>query len=144
MVEIRQKPKEMEAEENRLLRLREGVARSSARHAKIVLAAGNLIGMLLTTLAILAVRSELGRRKRTEAALRQSNVELEHRVVERTSELSGVMRRLQFAPGGACLGAWSVDLPGGRFWADDASKAMHGFEPGQLACVLSQNADDQA
>jgi PAS domain S-box-containing protein len=149
MDEIRQRAKEMEAEENRLLRLREAAARSSARHTKMVLAAGSLVGVLLTTLAILAVRSELGRRKRAEAALRQSNVELERRVAERTAELSGVTRRLQFALGGARLGAWSVDLPGGRFWADDASKAMHGFEPGQTIdtveeAVINIHPEDQS
>src|SRR5262249_47347146 len=68
MVEIRQKAKETEAEEDRLLKLREAAARSSARRAKMVLAAGSLTGVLLTTLAILAVRSELDRRKRAEAA----------------------------------------------------------------------------
>src|SRR5262245_29383921 len=129
MVEIRQMVREMEAEEDRLLKLRETAASLSARFAKMVLVAGSLIGMLLTGLAILAVKVELDRRKRAEDALRKSNVELERRVAERTSELSGVTRRLQFALGGARLGAWSVDLPAGRFWADDASKAMHGFEP---------------
>jgi len=131
MVEIRQKAKEMEAEEYRLLRIREAEARSSARRAKLVLTAGSLTGVLLTALAILAVRSELDRRKRAEAALRQANFELERRVAERTSELSGVTRRLRFALDGARLGAWSVDLPVGLYWADDASKAMHGFEPSQ-------------
>jgi PAS domain S-box-containing protein len=148
MDEIRQRAKEMETEENRLLRLREAAARSSARYTKMALAAGSLVGVLLTTLAILAVRSELGRRKRAEAALRQSNVELERRVAERTAELSGVTRRLQFALGGARLGAWSVDLPAGRFWADDASKAMHGFEPGQTIdtveeAVINIHPEDQ-
>jgi signal transduction histidine kinase/CHASE3 domain sensor protein/ActR/RegA family two-component response regulator len=131
MVEIRQKTKEMEAEEDRLLRIREADTRSSAHRAKIVLTAGSLTGVLLTVMAILAVMSELDRRRRAEAALRQANLELERRVAERTSELSGVTRRLRFALDGARLGAWSVDLPGGRFWADDTSKAMHGFEPGQ-------------
>jgi PAS domain S-box-containing protein len=138
MVEIRQRAKEMEAEETRLLRLRQAAARSSARHTKMVLAAGSLVGVLLTTLATLAVRSELGKRKRAEDALRQSNVELERRVAERTSELSGVTRRLQFALDGARLGAWSVDLPGGRFWADDASKAMHEFELGQTINAIEE------
>ena len=105
MDEIRRRAKEMEAAENRLLRLHEAAARSSARQTKMVLAAGSLVGVLLTTLAILAVRGELGRRKRAEDALRQSNVELERRVAERTAELSGVTRRLQFALGGARLGA---------------------------------------
>jgi signal transduction histidine kinase/CHASE3 domain sensor protein/CheY-like chemotaxis protein len=138
IAEIRQKAKEMEAEEIRLLRLREAAARSSARRTKMVLAAGSLMGVLLTTLATLAVRSELDKRKRAEAALRQANVELERRVAKRTSELSGVTRRLQFALGGARLGAWSVDLPGGRFWADDASKSMHGFEPGQTIDTVEE------
>ena len=79
MVEIRQRITEMEREENHLLRLRESAAHSSARYTKMVLAAGSLVGVLLTTLAILAVRGELGRRKRAEDALRQSNVELERR-----------------------------------------------------------------
>ena len=138
MVEIRQKVKEMEAEEDRLLKLREAAASLSARFAKMVLLAGSLIGLLLATLAILAVRVELGRRKRAEDALRKSNVELERRVAERTSELSGVTRRLQFALGGARLGAWSVDLPSGRFWADDASKAMHGFEPSRTIGAIEE------
>ncbi len=138
MVEIRQRAREMEAEENRLLRLREAAARSSARRAKIVLAAGSLVGLLLTTLAILAVRSELDRRRRAEAALRQSNVELERRVAERTAELSGVTRRLRFALDGARLGVWSVDLPGGRFWADNASMAMQGFESGQRINTIKE------
>jgi PAS domain S-box-containing protein len=102
----------------------------------MVLAAGSLMGVLLTTLAILAVRSELNKRKRAEAALRQSNIDLERRVAERTTELSGVTQRLRFALDGARLGAWSVDLPGGRFWADDTSKAMHGFEPGQTVNTI--------
>ena len=138
MVEIRQKAKEMEEEEERLLKLREAAARSSARSAKMVLAAGSLIGVLLTTLAILAVRSELNRRKRAKDALRPANFELERRVAERTSELSGVTRRLRFAMDGARLGAWSVELPGGRFWADDTSKAMHGFEPRQAINTIEE------
>jgi PAS domain S-box-containing protein len=138
MVEIRQRAKEMEAEEDLLLRLREAAARSSARHTKMVLAAGSIVGVLLTTLAILAVRSELGGRKRAEAALRQANVELERRVTERTAELSGVTRRLRFALDGARLGAWSVDLPVGRFWADDTSKAMHGFEPSKAINTIEE------
>jgi PAS domain S-box-containing protein len=138
MIEIRQKAREMEAEEDRLLKLRETAAKLSARRAKMLLVAGSLIGVLLAGLAILAVKVELDRRKRAEDALRKSNVELERRVVERTSELSGVTRRLQFALGGARLGAWSVDLPAGRFWADDASKAMHGFEPSQTIDAIEE------
>src|SRR5262249_50647457 len=77
----------------------------------------------------LAMRRELERRKRADAALRQVNIELERRVAERTAELSAATRRLQFALEGARLGAWSVDLPDGRFWCDEASKAMQGVEP---------------
>jgi signal transduction histidine kinase/CHASE3 domain sensor protein/ActR/RegA family two-component response regulator len=138
MIEIRQKAREMEAEEDRLLRLREAAARSSARRAKMILAAGSSVGVILTTLAILAVRRELDRRKRAEAALRQSNVELERRVAERTSEVIGVTQRLRFALDGARLGAWSADLLSGRFWADDASKTMHGFEPGQTVNTIEE------
>ncbi|HEV2664131.1 MAG TPA: ATP-binding protein [Blastocatellia bacterium] len=36
------------------------------------------------------------------------------------------------------VGAWSVDLPGGRFWADDASKAMHGFEPSRTIGAIEE------
>jgi signal transduction histidine kinase/CHASE3 domain sensor protein/CheY-like chemotaxis protein len=138
MFEIREKINVLEAEEDRFLRLREAASRSSARRAKTVLVAGSLVGLLLTILAILAIRRELHRRKRAEAALRKSNIELERRVVERTSELSGITQRLQFALDGARLGAWSVDLPGGRFWADDTSKAMHGFEPGQAVGAVEE------
>ncbi|MGE0126594.1 MAG: CHASE3 domain-containing protein [Blastocatellales bacterium] len=148
MEEIRRVIKEMEAEESRLLRMRETASRSSARRARIILVAGSSMGMLLTLLAIMAVRSELNRRKRAEAALRQSNIELERRVAERTSELSGLTRRLQFALDGARLGAWSVDLPSGRFWSDDTSKVMHGFEPGETINTLEEagvnvHPDDQ-
>jgi PAS domain S-box-containing protein len=138
MTEIRQKAKELETEEDHLLKLRETAARSSARHAKMVLAAGSFVGVLLTTLAILMVRSEFGRRKRAEAALRQTNIELERRVAERTSELSGATQRLRFALDGARLGAWWVELPGGRFWADDTSKVMHGFNPEQTIDTIEE------
>ncbi|HEY6401004.1 MAG TPA: ATP-binding protein, partial [Blastocatellia bacterium] len=138
MFEIRGKVKELEAEENRLLQIREAASRSSARRAKAVLVAGSLVGVLLTTLAVLAIRSELNRRKRAEATLRQSNIELERRVAERTSELSGITQRLRFALDGARLGAWSVDLPGGQFWVDDTSKAMHGFESGQAVDTVEE------
>jgi PAS domain S-box-containing protein len=127
--EVRERLKDIEGEENSLLLLREAAALSSARHAKIVLVAGSSIGVLLTILAIMAVKSELDRRKAAEDALRQANIELERRVAERTAELSGVTRRLQFALDGARLGAWAVDLPHGRFWADEASREMLGFEP---------------
>ena len=41
-----------------------------------------------------------------------------------------------------------MDLPGGRFWADDASKAMHGFDPGQTIdtveeAVINIHPEDQ-
>lgn len=138
MTEIRQMIKEMEAEENRLLGLREAAARSSARRATIVLVVGSSMGVLLTALAIVAIGRELERRKRADAELQRANIELERRVAERTAELSGVTRRLQFALNGARLGAWSVDLPSGRFWADDASKVMHGFEPGQAINTIEE------
>lgn len=96
--EIRRVIKEMEAEADRLLWLREAAARSSARRATTVLATGSSMGVLLTALAIMAVGRELERRKRADALLRQVNVELERRVAERTSELSAATRRLQFAP----------------------------------------------
>jgi hypothetical protein len=129
MGEIRRVIKEMEAEETRLLGVREAAARSSARRAMIVLAVGSSMGVLLTALAILAIGRELARRRRADAALRRVNIELERRVAERTAELSAATRRLQFAMEGGRLGAWSMDLPDGETWFDEASKAMHGFAP---------------
>lgn len=129
MEDIRRVIKEMEAEVSRVLQVREAASSSSARRAKIILMAGSSMGVLLTALAFLAVRNELGRRRRAEATLRQSNIELERRVAERTAELSGVTQRLRFALDGARFGAWAVELPSGRFWADEASKMIHGFEP---------------
>jgi len=129
MDEIRRVIKDMEAEEARLLRLREAAARLSARRATTVLMTGSSMGMLLTGLAILAVRRELERRRHADASLRRLNIELERRVAERTAELSAATLRLKFALDGAHLGAWAVGLSDGRLWFDEASMVMHGVEP---------------
>jgi signal transduction histidine kinase/CHASE3 domain sensor protein/ActR/RegA family two-component response regulator len=127
--EIRRVIKEMEVEEAHLLQLRETAARLSASRVATVLVTGSSMGVLLTGLAILAVKRELDKRKRADALLRRLNLELERRVTKRTAELSAATRRLKFALDGARLGAWAVDLSDGRLWFDEASEVMHEVGP---------------
>lgn len=72
MDEIRRLIDQMEAEENRLLEQRNAQARASAGSAEAVIVAGSLLAFGLVALAALMTRRDMGRRRRAEAKLRES------------------------------------------------------------------------
>jgi PAS domain S-box-containing protein len=84
-----------------------------------------------------ALRVEIGERQRAQEALKTVNLELEHRVEERTAALTRAHRearengeRLRMALAVARLAAWEWHLPSGRMrWSSDPEAAF-GFPKG--------------
>lgn len=84
----------MKAEEVRLLQLRTEEADRSSRNTKILIAAGDSMGIVFLCAAALAIAEEMKRRRRAEEEVRQLNQDLERRVEERTVELANQTKEL--------------------------------------------------
>jgi signal transduction histidine kinase len=94
VAQIRSQLGTMKAEEIRLLQLRTEQADRSSRNTKVLIAAGDSLGIVFLCAAGLAIAEEMKRRRRAEEEVRQLNRDLERRVEERTVELANQTKEL--------------------------------------------------
>ncbi|MEO8701353.1 MAG: CHASE3 domain-containing protein [Kofleriaceae bacterium] len=80
---------ELLGEERELLVVRDAVMAAGVTRTTIIQVAGTIVSFALVVLAVFGLRREIGRRVRSDAALRELNDELELRVQARTAELEG-------------------------------------------------------
>jgi signal transduction histidine kinase len=85
----------MTQEEDSLLKARSEVARASARISRVEIVAAEALAVTFFCLAGVLVWKEITQRRRAEEEVRQLNVDLERRVVERTAELAEQTRDLE-------------------------------------------------
>ncbi len=85
----------MTQEEDSLLKARSEVALASARISRVEIVAAEALAVTFFCLAGVLVWKEITQRRRAEEEVRQLNVDLERRVVERTAELAEQTRDLE-------------------------------------------------
>jgi PAS domain S-box-containing protein len=84
----------------------------------------------MTTTMMLAVASEVSRRRDVERDLRRLNDDLERTVTARTEELIKVNDRLLEAQEVAHVGSWEWDIAADRVWWSDELYRIYGVERG--------------
>ncbi|MBD1939327.1 CHASE3 domain-containing protein [Microcoleus sp. FACHB-68] len=95
MDEIRQKIRQMQNEEQQLLKQRSAAAAASVRQAMLTGSIGTGLSFALLLLVYSLLHRENKKRRQAEEALRMANEKLEIRVGERTAELAATNQSLQ-------------------------------------------------
>ena len=84
----------------------------------------------VTTIVMLAVAAEVGRRKAIDAELRALNDALERGVDQQTEELTHAHDRLNDAQQVAHIGSWEWDVPSNTLWWSDELYRIYGIDRG--------------
>lgn len=124
---VRDSINEIRVEEEKILANREADFNSASYRTYTILTIFTVAGLVLLGLANAVIYREVGKRRGVEEELRQSNVDLEKRVVERTKELSDSENLHRLALKAGDLGTWSIDPNTNESTIDKRGLTLFGF-----------------
>ncbi len=129
---IRRITGEIEAEERRLLALRQMEGARSARQTRGVILMGGILAFALLAISLIIVRRNAKARSIAEGALTAANALLKQQVFERTAAqaklvLNAQRMRLAADVAGVCVWEWDI-VTGGVFW-DTGMFTLYGVAP---------------